>query len=80
MVRSILCGTAAVVFFYAGVTFPEYNAVFIEGDGGAAPRDAATAVASAMQPLLLGLGLLAAGCVDWAWLRERAAGTDRQDR
>jgi hypothetical protein len=76
MIRSLLCGLAAVIFIYAGATFPGYNIV-VDSVGDSTIAEAATAVAGTMQWLLLGLGLLAAGNIDWTWVGKRLESIDR---
>ena len=77
MTRSILCALAALVFLYAWVTFPDFSAAYVATDAGGNFSDAATAAAGALRLLSLGLGLLAAGCVDWKWVGGWIAGNDR---
>jgi hypothetical protein len=76
MIRSVLCGLASLIFIYAGATFPDYNIV-VESVGDASIAEAATAVAGTMPWLLLGLGLLAAGNIDWAWVGKRLESINR---
>jgi hypothetical protein len=72
MARSVLCGAAALIFLVIFVTFPEFVVARVDA-GGAVLPDAATAIAGSMRFVVLGLGLLAAGCMDWVWVSERFA-------